>query len=749
MPYIGNSPANIGNYQIVDDISSTFNGVLTSFALTASSLAINPAKSGQLLVSINGVLQEPDDTGTEGFKVSGSNIVFSSAPATGSTFWAVWQGQAVDIGTPSDGVVGTAQMSSAELALTGGLSLGDNVKAKFGAGDDLQIYHDGTNSRIHDTGTGNLIIRGSHLSLQDSDGYDYITAVDDGTGGTIRLFNSTNERLKTTSTGIDVTGSVTIDSGGTISAVSTTDLQINATDDLFLRAVDNIYIQPKGNDNGITLIGNGAVTLHHASSPKLATTTTGIDVTGDIKSSKLKSSRDSNNVFVDFVDSNAANDTNGDVVVQGYYPIVFKTDLAHERLRIERTGDTVFYKDTGSEGMRWDASAQRLGIGTNSPYAKMHNTSHYITDVAGTGNTDSASNSMPAGFGFKVAAGTVLGALINSTASSNWGADINFNVRSGGGGNFPSTPAMTVKSGGNVGIGTSSPIAPLHVAGNVVIETGSPDLYFAPSSASHANWRLAAQESTSNAFVISSGTHSSGSNAVADTYTPRFVVRDSGNMEIRAYNGSSSSPSEAADWPTPALSIRTYDGYFRNSVMSFGYAGDSVYQTGNNVWNFRLHDSNNAYSVSSSSSSTNLELAGPGNLTLGGIVTMPNQPAFNAHNAASTQTTGTIVWASTRSNIGNHYSTSTGNFTAPVAGTYSFSWQCYQNYNAVYSSITAHKNGSEVYEGLIDGSSNSYNSIDGAITIYLSVNDTFRLDVRQGTIHTNPTYSFFSGHLIG
>ena len=132
MAYIGNSPANIGNYQIVDDISASFNGVLTTFALTAATQTINPAKSGQLLVSINGVLQEPDDTGTEGFKVSGSNIVFSSAPATSSTFWAVWQGQAVDIGTPSDGVVGTAQMSSAELALTGGLSLGDGLTIQGG-----------------------------------------------------------------------------------------------------------------------------------------------------------------------------------------------------------------------------------------------------------------------------------------------------------------------------------------------------------------------------------------------------------------------------------------------------------------------------------------------------------------------------------------------------------------------------------------------------------------------------------------
>ena len=110
MAYIGNSPANVGNYQIVDDISSSFNGSLTSFALTSGSIAVTPAKSGQLLVGINGVMQEPDDTGTNGFKVSSSNIVFSSPPANGDAFWAVYQGQNVDIGTPSDDVVDTAHI---------------------------------------------------------------------------------------------------------------------------------------------------------------------------------------------------------------------------------------------------------------------------------------------------------------------------------------------------------------------------------------------------------------------------------------------------------------------------------------------------------------------------------------------------------------------------------------------------------------------------------------------------------------
>ena len=127
MAYIGNSPANVGNYQIVDDISSSFNGTTTSFALTASSQAITPAKSGQLLVGINGVMQEPDDTGTNGFKVSASNIVFSSAPASGDTFWAVFQGQNVDIGTPSNDTVGLTELSATGTASSTTYLRGDNT----------------------------------------------------------------------------------------------------------------------------------------------------------------------------------------------------------------------------------------------------------------------------------------------------------------------------------------------------------------------------------------------------------------------------------------------------------------------------------------------------------------------------------------------------------------------------------------------------------------------------------------------
>jgi len=112
MAYIGNSPANVGNYQIVDNIASGFNGSATSFAIASGGITITPAKTGQILCSINGVLQQPDDAGSHGFRISSSNIIFSSAPASGDVFWAVYQGQAVDIGLPSNNSVNTTHLAN-------------------------------------------------------------------------------------------------------------------------------------------------------------------------------------------------------------------------------------------------------------------------------------------------------------------------------------------------------------------------------------------------------------------------------------------------------------------------------------------------------------------------------------------------------------------------------------------------------------------------------------------------------------
>ena len=77
------------SYLNIDDISGSFNSVTTSFALTVngSTPVPLPINSQQCLISVGGIIQRPDDTGTEGFRLSGSNIVFSSAPNTGEDFF--------------------------------------------------------------------------------------------------------------------------------------------------------------------------------------------------------------------------------------------------------------------------------------------------------------------------------------------------------------------------------------------------------------------------------------------------------------------------------------------------------------------------------------------------------------------------------------------------------------------------------------------------------------------------------------
>jgi hypothetical protein len=104
--------------------------------------------------------------------------------------------------------------------------LGDNKKAVFGAGSDLQIYHDGGNSFISDVGTGDLIIRAGNLRMQNSTGTAQYILADDG--GAVQLRYNGSTKIATTATGIDVTGTVTadgltVDGVGVISANSSSD----------------------------------------------------------------------------------------------------------------------------------------------------------------------------------------------------------------------------------------------------------------------------------------------------------------------------------------------------------------------------------------------------------------------------------------------------------------------------------------------------------------------------------------------
>ena len=91
MPYIGNNLRSNNDYKAIDDISSSFNGSTQDFALLVGGSAPVPFPKyeTQLLISVGGVIQEPDHSGGTGFKLSGTNIRFSSAPAAGESFFGV------------------------------------------------------------------------------------------------------------------------------------------------------------------------------------------------------------------------------------------------------------------------------------------------------------------------------------------------------------------------------------------------------------------------------------------------------------------------------------------------------------------------------------------------------------------------------------------------------------------------------------------------------------------------------------
>jgi hypothetical protein len=116
-----------------------------------------------------------------------------------------------DVGpTGVQGLQGTDAVASLPLAggtMTGNILHGDNIKATYGTGNDLEIYHDGSHSIITDVGTGNLYLRsnGNGILLQAATNEDSIVAV---ANGAVTLYHDNAAKLATTSTGIDVTGAV-------------------------------------------------------------------------------------------------------------------------------------------------------------------------------------------------------------------------------------------------------------------------------------------------------------------------------------------------------------------------------------------------------------------------------------------------------------------------------------------------------------------------------------------------------------
>jgi hypothetical protein len=107
LAYVGKAPQT-GAYQILDDISGSFTGSTPGpFNLTVNGTAVSPGNEANCIISISGVVQNPG-----AFTISGSQITFSSNPASSDTFFGTVLGDTFDIGTPTDSTVTAGSLSS-------------------------------------------------------------------------------------------------------------------------------------------------------------------------------------------------------------------------------------------------------------------------------------------------------------------------------------------------------------------------------------------------------------------------------------------------------------------------------------------------------------------------------------------------------------------------------------------------------------------------------------------------------------
>jgi hypothetical protein len=112
-------------------------------------------------------------------------------------------------GSSAAAVTGTT-ITGTSFVSSGDMTFGDSDKAIFGAGSDLQIYHDGSHSIIADAGSGNLQIRANDFQLLNAANTQNIIRGYDATGA-VSLHYGGAEKLATSSSGVYVSGTATAD----------------------------------------------------------------------------------------------------------------------------------------------------------------------------------------------------------------------------------------------------------------------------------------------------------------------------------------------------------------------------------------------------------------------------------------------------------------------------------------------------------------------------------------------------------
>ena len=221
------------------------------------------------------------------FKTGISNLHSVGLTLTGGQ---IDVGSNIKIGTA--GVITATSFVGSGANLTGltvpgggtGLDLDDNARIRLGTGNDLQIWHNGSESYISEAGTGGLTMYADHLKLQSPGGENMIVAT---SNGAVELYHDNIKKFDTITTGIRIHG----DEGGTAQLHFLADQGDDNAD--YWRIIGetsgsilNFQSYNSGNwTNNVRLTGDQGVELYWNNGVKLATSNTGVSVTGTITAS--------------------------------------------------------------------------------------------------------------------------------------------------------------------------------------------------------------------------------------------------------------------------------------------------------------------------------------------------------------------------------------------------------------------------------------------------------------------------------
>tara|TARA_B100001741_G_scaffold84013_1_gene68264 strand:- start:2706 stop:8264 length:5559 start_codon:yes stop_codon:yes gene_type:complete len=358
-------------------------------------LYIQTTGSGEdiYLQAVDNVLIRPQG-GEDGIKVIGNGSV------------ELYYDNSKKFETGQYGVVITGSLSASNI------DLDDDAKLLLGTGDDLQIYHDGSNSNIVDTGTGNLTLysNGSGVDIKKLDGFENMARF--LTDGAVELYHDSSKKLETTSSGIEVTGTV-VATGGTYAAGDDTfndaaivieeEGSIYTKDGTYLRNLiqkksdfiqigqqntsltDGIHLMPGGAGGGVKLHAGGTT-----NNVKLETTNTGVTVTGNIdvgdNSKLLLGTDDDFQIYHDGTSNIFLGNGSADFKIQ---------DANHTSAIFDTSAEVQLYYDNSKKFETTSAGATVTGTLTiNTPTADSHAaTKAYVDSNAGGGGTLTATAS--------------------------------------------------------------------------------------------------------------------------------------------------------------------------------------------------------------------------------------------------------------------------------------------------------------------------------------------------------------------